>query len=106
MDSQFVLNSQVLLSLGLKNISSSDKQKISLKLASLSMDVLLDVVITNLKSDEELSFWLELANRCGDESQELIVFLKEKIPNFDKLYQEALTQEIDTIKKSLTIQKK
>lgn len=77
----------------------ANRQTSSQKLASLAMDVLLDVAVNNLQSDEELSIWLELADKSGVDSNEPIDFLKKKIPNFDKLYQEALKQELTSIKK-------
>lgn len=55
----------------------ANQQKIS-QLVSLAMDVLLDVAMTNLQSDEDLSFWLKLANKAGPDSSEPMDFLKKK----------------------------
>ncbi len=75
-----------------------DMQKTSQKLASLAMDVFLDIAMNNL-SDTDLSFWLELSRKYGEDSAEPLNFLQSKIPNFENLYQDALKQELNSIKK-------
>jgi len=96
MDTQSDLNSKPISSLRLKSISPSNQKKIYERLAGLAMDVLLDVAMNNL-SDADLSFWLELSNKYGEDSSEPVDFLKSKIPNFDKLYQDTLKKELNTI---------
>lgn len=84
---------------GRKNISLADQQKISQKLVSLAMDVLLDVAVNNLQSDEDLASWLELTDKIEPDSNEPVDFLKEKISDFDKVYHDVLKKELTAIKK-------
>ncbi len=89
----------LLLLLGLKDLTKEEEVAVISELQLLSSSTLLKFAINNLKDNKDLLMWLALSDSSDSHNPEPYNFLKEKIPDFEKRYLQELRQELNLITK-------